>query len=212
MSCDELHSRCCGLFCKRAGQLSQVGYLAVAILLQPNTPMPGFWGTGLSFSLSFLLLLFVHSVAHWNKNDSTKWHTPTRTHTFCAAHMCNVIKSFFYFSGWRPRRPLHHWRVPSWRAGSRPRWRLDTHAFSHSQKDPHTHTHTSTVTLTQTPTQPVYENKALHFLSFICALTRCNCTPVCSLSGRSKALRPKSGAWKSKCFQPIKQIRPQRQD
>lgn len=138
--------------------------------------------SNVSVSFSLFLFLVVHSVA---------LHAHTHTHTFLATHMCNAIKSFFNFSCWWPRWPLHHWRVPSWRTGPRQQLTLRHTCFLWlTKKDTHA--------------QPLYENKVLHF----CPSTHA----TVFLQQVMKSHSPQSRARKSKCCQAIKQIRPLRQE
>lgn len=111
---------------------------------------------------------------------NTHSHTPTGFHL----HVRNTFQSFFYSSGWRPRRPLHHWRVPSWRAGLCPRWHLCKHTKTPSltQSVSHKHPHKLDMKIK-------YFTFALHLMPW----PACNCTSVCSLSRWWKALRTK--AW-----------------
>lgn len=159
--------------------------------------------------MSFLLCPFV---AHWNKMTHLDDSTLLQTHTLIAANVCNAIKSFFYFSGWRPRRPLHHWRVPSWRAGPRPHWHFrHIHPFFSSQKKAPKHTRATT--LSPSRKHPRNRSMKIKYFTFALrphALTGCNCTPVCSLSRWWKAPSPPSGTRESQRCQTVKHIGPLR--
>lgn len=134
---------CCPLGFNLLNVLIFIGWSWTRIWKNTREELRNFWRAKpkLHFGWPNLTQTFLHffyftvcPVSLGNQHDEPKWHSYTQAHMWLLPPPPPY--SSFPFSGWRPWRPLHHWRVASWRAGLHPCWHSDSIVFLTHKKTP----------------------------------------------------------------------------